>query len=652
MKNAKNIKRILSLFLCVAIVFTILAGCRSTGHQEKEISDRVTELMKTMTLEEKVGQMMIASFRVWQDLRTEPVVGEDGETVEPEKIPITELNDEIRASLEKNHFGGTLLFADNFKDAEQTYRLVQDLQSSNKKGSNIPMFVSCDQEGGSVARITFGTTGTGNMALAASGDTQNAEQMASVYGEELKALGINNDFAPVIDINNNPSNPVIGVRSFSDDANKTAKYGVAFMKGLNSTGTIATLKHFPGHGDTDTDSHTGFPLIDKSYEELKQFELVPYKTAIKNGAEMIMTAHIQYPQIEKETYVSISTGEEVYVPATMSTTILTDILKKDMGFEGVVVTDALDMAAITDNFEFEDVLCMTINAGADMLILPVIYNTDLFEQTDTAVEVTVKLVNEGKISEERIDDAVKRILTVKEKHGILDLNDFTVKDEEIQHANELVGAGRSRQIALEIAEKSLTLVKNDKKAYPLSDANAPTLILFADSCASRVGYGELVKHDLNKENITVMVNDAENGEECVQAAKDAQNVILISRAYNEACLDPSTGDGFSTAVFDEIIKVRHEDSKPVIVISCQLPYDAARFTEADAMILSYCSSAMRQVPNETGEGSAYAPNLYAAIRACFEGPKLTGKTPVDLPKLDEMYKLTDEVFYKRGTFVR
>ena len=133
---------------------------------------------------------------------------------------------------------------------------------------------------------------------------------------------------------------------------------------------------------------------------------------------------------------------------------------------------------------------------------------------------------------------------------------------------------------------------------------------------------------------------------------NSENVILISRAYNEACLDPATGDGFSTEVFDDIIKKRHEDGKSVIVISCQLPYDAARFTDADAMILSYCSSVMRQIPNETGEGSAYSPNLYAAIRSCFEGSKLTGKTPVDLPKLDENYKLTTDILYKRGTSAR
>ena len=621
-----------------------------TTLNETEPVDRVASLVGSMTLEEKIGQMMIPSFRIWQDLRNTSS-SDDGnaEQQEPEKIKITELNDEIRQCIERNHFGGTLLFAENIKDAEQTYRLICDIQASNQKGSSIPMLIAADQEGGSVARIGFGTYGVGNMALAATGDPESAYEMAAIYGTEMQALGLNMDFAPVVDINNNPANPVIGVRSFSDDPQTVAEFGTAFMNGLSSTGTVATLKHFPGHGDTVTDSHTGFPTINKTYDELKEFELIPYVNAIENGAEMIMTAHIQYPEIEKETYTSISTGETVYLPATMSKTILNDILKGDMGFDGVIVTDALDMAAIKDNFAFEDTLCMTINAGVDMIILPIITDTDNFELTDGVVGMTAGLVKDGKISEDRIDDAVTRILTLKEKHGILDQTDFTVKDTDIEKINALFEDPANREKSMELAEKSLTLLKNENNAYPLTDAqDESTLILFADSCASRAGYGESVKQALGNENITVMVNSAENGGECIDAALEADNVILISRAYNYACLDPETGDGFSTAVFDEIIAKRHEADKTVIVISCQLPYDAARFPDADAVILCYWSSPMRTILPETGEGSAYSPNLEAAIIACFEGKELTGTLPVNIPVLSDDNKFTDEIMFERG----
>lgn len=666
----KSIKSILSISLITAFCISLLSGCgrieetstlsistettaATTAETTEETQEnRVEAMVNSMTLEEKVGQMMIPSFRIWQDLRNvKPESGENGETSaqEPEKIKMTELNDEVRQCLENNHFGGVLLFAENFKDAEQTYRLICDLQSSNQKGSSIPLFVAADQEGGSVARIGFGTYGIGNMALAATGDPESAKEMAAIYGTEMQVLGLNMDFAPVVDINNNPANPVIGVRSFSDDPKTVAVFGTAYMNGLTSTGTVATFKHFPGHGDTVTDSHTGFPVINKTYDELKSFELIPYEEVIANGAEMIMTAHIQYPEIEKETYVSVSTGETVYLPATMSKTILTDILKGDMGFEGVIVTDALDMAAIKDNFAFEDTICITINAGVDMIILPVVTDTDYFEITDSVVGLTVGLVNDGKISEDRINDAVTRILTLKEKHGLLDKTDFTVKETEIKKINALFEDPANREKSLELAEKSLTLLKNENDAYPLSDSqDESTLILFADSCASRAGYGELVKQSLRNENITVMVNSAENGEECIDAALEADNVILISRAYNYACLDPETGDGFSTAVFDEIIAKRHETDKTVIVISCQLPYDAARFPDADAIILCFWSSPMRTILPETGEGSAYSPNLEAAITACFEGRELTGKLPVNIPVLSDDYKFTDEVLFERG----
>ena len=241
--------------------------------------DDIEAILSGMTLEEKVGQMMIVSFRVWKEM---PEGGSEGnQTVEnaEEEIPavnVTELNDPIRQSLADYHFGGTLLFAENCRDAEQVARLVADLQATNQAGGGLPLLVCADQEGGSVARLGFGTTGPGNMALAATGDPENARTMAAIYGTELSLLGINADFAPVIDVNSDPNNPVIGIRSFSDDAGVVSQFGGAYIDGLHSTGTIATIKHFPGHGNTDTDSHTGLPLIDRSYEELRALDLIPF----------------------------------------------------------------------------------------------------------------------------------------------------------------------------------------------------------------------------------------------------------------------------------------------------------------------------------------------------------------------------------------
>ena len=202
-------KRYLSLLLKVALLAALFVPA-ALGETQ---TDAIEAILSGMTLEEKVGQMMVASFRVWKEVPAEEIEGAE----EPEAVNITELNDEIRACLREYHFGGTVLFAQNCRDAEQVLRLVADIQAENQAGGGLPLLVAADQEGGSVARLGFGTTGPGNMALAATGDPENARAMASIYGTELSLLGINTDFAPVLDVNSNPNNPVIGVRSFSDD---------------------------------------------------------------------------------------------------------------------------------------------------------------------------------------------------------------------------------------------------------------------------------------------------------------------------------------------------------------------------------------------------------------------------------------------------
>lgn len=617
-------------------------------------SEYIETILNGMTLEEKVGQMMLVSFRVWKEM---PETGsEDNATVENAEVEIpevnvTELNDEIRQCLHDYHFGGTALFAENCRDAEQVLRLVADLQAENQAGGGLPLLVAVDQEGGTVSRLGFGTSGTGNMALAATGDPENARAMAAIYGAELSALGINADFAPVMDINANPNNPVIGVRSFSDDPQTVSAFGDAFIDGLHSAGTIVTLKHFPGHGNTDVDSHTGLPCIDRSYDELKAVELLPFQAAIDAGADAVMTAHIVYPQIETGTHISASTGEEISLPATMSKVILTDILRGDMGFEGVVVSDALDMAAISANFTDEDTLRLTINAGVDMLILPIIKDTNQFERNKRMVDLAVDMVKRGEIDEARVDESVRRILTLKHKYGMLEQTDFTITDEQAAAAVSLAGSAENRRFAWELAGKANTLVRNENGAFPIDMGSDETaVILFADSGASRACAGDLAKQLLGEqgERITVMVNDTENGEGCVEAAAQADHAVLVSRVYNAACLDPDTDEGFSTAVFDRIIEARHAAGKTVIVVSCQLPYDAARFPEADAVLLTYGSTMMRKLPAETGEGSAWAPNLPAALCACFGVGGAEGRLPVDIPTLDENYGITDTELYARG----
>ena len=302
---------------------------------------RIDQLMADMTLREKVGQMIHVSFRGWRDDPSGQITS------------FEEMNDEVRDFLSERRLGGVLLYGENCGESRKTLTLVNDMQKANAETDSkvkIPLLVSADEEGGIVSRLGQGVGWPGNMAVAATGDPEYARQEGLEIGKQLAAVSINTAFGPVMDVNDNPENPVIGVRAFSDDLLTVASCGTAFMQGMSQSGTIPVLKHFPGHGNTDSDSHTGLPRVEKTLDQLNEKELVPFRLGIEAGAEMIMTAHIEYPGLDQETYRSKATGEEVYLPATMSHTILTDILRNKMGCEGVVITDALEMASLTEHF--------------------------------------------------------------------------------------------------------------------------------------------------------------------------------------------------------------------------------------------------------------------------------------------------------------
>ena len=625
----------------MVLMLAMLGTCAGWPVAGAEAEDDIEAILADMSTRDKIAQMFMISPRTWKA---------DPDSEEPAE-GVRTLNETLARFIAENHFGGVLLFADNCGDAEQTLRLVADIQSVNQAGGGLPMLIATDQEGGYVARLGFGTTGPGNMPIAATGDPENARRMARVYGEELSLLGINVDFAPDADVNDNPANPVIGVRSFSDDAQTVGQYACAYVQGLHDRNTIATLKHFPGHGNTDTDSHTGLPSVNRSHEALLMNELVPFKAAIDEGADMVMTAHIQFPQIETGTYTSVSTGEEVYIPATMSKVILTDILRGELGFEGVIASDAMEMSAIWDNYALDDVLSMSINAGVNILLPPTIRSPRDLDQVCGMLDRAVALTEDGTIDIARVDDSVRRILKLKQKYGLLDRMDFTVTDEMVKAAVEGCGSAEHRQIAWDIAAQALTLLRNENDAFPLNvQPGEETLILF--TAASRAGAGDFAQKLLGDMGalpegsfITSMTIEPDTAQACIEAAGQADHVILVSRAWAAECLDPATEDGYPVGVVNQIIDDLHAEGKTAIVISAQLPYDAACFPKADAILLAYGSSAMRSVPAESGAGSAYAPNLPAAICACYGVGEPAGILPVDLAAMDGDYHLIDEILY-------
>lgn len=316
----------IAVVVTVFIITVGVTGCRSgaqtssflsenlqyqsdkNGYIEQEIL--LNQIIKDMTLEEKVSQMIIPAFRTWND------------------VDVTDINDfpEIKEALTRHPYGGIILFGWNITGTEQTVRLLHELQKNNLRVSgvsrHIPYLTLIDEEGGRVVRLKSGTRLTGNMALGATREPlKNAELSGEIISREIASLGFNVNLAPVIDINNNPANPVIGIRSFSDNPETVAKLGVSYARGLQKNNVIATFKHYPGHGDTMTDSHVGMPSVARNYEDFLKNELIPYSLAVENGAEMIMTAHITYPLID-DLYTYGDGVTRGYYPATMSSKMI------------------------------------------------------------------------------------------------------------------------------------------------------------------------------------------------------------------------------------------------------------------------------------------------------------------------------------------
>ena len=605
---------------------------------------RIDQIMEGMTLDQKITQMIMPDFRQWQ---------QEGETAVSD---LTVLNDEVAKIIDDYDFGGVILFANNVKETEQTLKLTNDLQEaaiSNKAGNgNLPLLITIDQEGGIVYRLGSGTALPGNMALGATRSVEAANDVGEVIGRELNALGINVNFAPSFDTNNNPNNPVIGLRSISSDPNLVAELGVPMMKGMQKHNVATAAKHFPGHGDTATDSHTGLPLVDKSYEELSKLELIPFQAAVDNGVDMLMTAHIQYPQIEKDTVKSIADGSEVYVPATLSDDIIKGVVREKMNFDGVVVTDAMNMDAIAKNFGEAQAVIMAIQADVDICLMPTILRSKAdVAKLDTIISEVKNAINEGTITEDDLNDSVRRILTLKENRGILDYADDTrTWEEKLTNANEQVGSKENRDIEREVSAQAVTITKNEDNILPLRPKDGEKVLLLGAYDNELPGM-ELSMRRLIGENVISSNVSYEsfryNSNTTIADLKDkidsADYVIVISEIGSAAQMEQTH---WLTRVPTEVVNYANEVNKDAVVLSISKPYDVANYPNAKAVAAVYGNKGMDPTEGLTPD-SAFGPNIPAGIEVIFGGHAATGKLPVDVNKF-ENGSFSDEVVYSIG----
>ncbi|MFB6466366.1 beta-N-acetylhexosaminidase [Cytobacillus sp. Hz8] len=367
---------------------------QQTTNQPKTISETIAK----MSLSEKIGQMIIAG------------------------ISGTSMNASTKSLIKKDKVGGIICYADNLVNPKQTVQLINQMKIENQ-ANPLPLLSSVDQEGGKIERLPGGLTSfPTNKKIGAINNSSFSYQVGTLLGKELKAFGFNLDFAPVLDINSNPKNPVIGDRSFSNNPSIVSKLGIQTMKGIQSQKIIATIKHFPGHGDTSVDSHLDLPIVYKNMTDLNKLELVPFKQAINSGADVVMVAHILLSKLDSA------------YPASMSKIAITNILRKQLHFDGVVITDDMTMEAITDHYAIGKAAVESVKAGSDIILVAHDYNK--ISQTITSLKSAVQ---KGEISEQRINESVRRIIQLKRKYQISDSRVGNANITEInQEINQLL----------------------------------------------------------------------------------------------------------------------------------------------------------------------------------------------------------------------
>lgn len=625
-----TMKKILTVILIISII--LINGCTKTSDIDKKI--------RQMSLKDKVSQMLMPSLRF---IKYEKVLDEKGnETFE--EIDLELLDEKFTALLNEYKFGGIILFSENLHSSKNSHDLISQIKKAHGE-NEIPLFIGVDQEGGQVKRLSFGTTMPGNMALCASNNPQNAYEATKLMANELKMLGFNLNFSPVADINSNPANPIIGVRSFSDDCDYAKEYIEKSIAGYHDEGLIVSLKHFPGHGDTSVDSHTGLPLVEKTYEDIRNKELKTFEYGINAGADMIMSAHIQFPNIDDTKYMSLD-GKEIYLPATLSNKIIS-IIRNDLKFDGVICSDSLAMDAIAKYFNKKDVATLCINAGIDLLLMPVDYrqNEDSYiSQLKDYVDMIVSLVKDGKIDEKRIDDAVRRILILKEK-----MNKST---DETTDYTALIGSKQSHDKELEIAKKCITLIENNGVELPLKKNEKTIVLVPYGSQGGAIDYAKkiLLQENMIDENSLdyyVFGSDDSNSFD-YKMIDEYDNVVLVSAMYGFEDI----ADEYSK-IIDNVLNLCRQNNKKTILISSHLPYDLSRF-EADVKLASFLGAGVSEIPSDYDKDvTTYAPNLLSCFIHLYENTDYNGKLPLDIPELiydevNNVYNPSDRIRYHRG----
>ena len=568
------------------------------------------EQLKGMTLEQKAGQLIS--------------VGVNARFLNQSSDEFKEL----RRQVEQNHVGGIILFRG---PVYESVHLVNRMQRLAK----LPLLISADLEAGSGMRFEDTTNLPWNMAVGATGDPAFARRQGELTAREARALGVHHVFAPVADVNNNAANPVINVRSFGEDPAEVARFVAAFVEGAQNAGVIATAKHFPGHGDTAVDSHRGLPVIDVARARLDSVELVPFRAAIKAGVGSVMTAHIGLPQIDptqvtalpREAIVRPTYAErEVFVenavlPGTLSPVVTTKLLRQDLDFDGLVVTDALDMSGLTIYFKQDEAGVRAVLAGADMLLKPA--------EPDSILRGLVEAVKGGRLTEKRIEESARRILAAK-----YDLGLASNRYAPLEQIDTIVAGPEVTKFADDVAARAVTLVRDDAKlvqradgvglkpearVFNLAITNGEDRFWIANPFAS-----QLARLGVRPE--TVVLDSRSTEAEVADALERAQKAdVVLASMYGRVRSGATNSVGLPEQGA-RVLKALIEKKVPVVGISFGNPYLLQSFPNLGTYVVAYGDM----------------PSLQRAVaRALLGRADFSGRLPISLPGL-----------YPRGTGIQ
>jgi len=569
-----RLRPLLLLLVVCAVAVTTVGGPAAASS-----SDRIDQLIKRMTLQEKVGQLFVTY-----------AYGQTADTTDPADVAHNEQELGVangKELIEKYHVGGVIYFAwsNNVANPQQIAGLSNGLQRvAAAQPSGIPLTISTDQEQGVVTRVGPPATQLpGNMALGAGRSVPNAYDAARITGTELRAIGINQDFAPDSDVNVNAQNPVIGVRSFGSDPSLVSDLVSASVDGFQSANVAATAKHFPGHGDTATDSHFGVPIINHTRAEWERIDAPPFRAAIRRGIDTIMTAHIVVPALDPSG-----------VPATLSKPIITDILRGELGYKGVVITDALTMQGVRDNFGDDRIPVLALKAGVDQLLMPAPGKLDI------AYNAVINAVHSGELTEDRIDQSVHRVLQLKMSHGLFKPKNVFVDESQV---SSVVGTDAHQQRAQEITDSTVTLVKDDANALPLAKGSQKVLVTGASVTPGLAGRISARGPAATAYNTGTAPSDATIAAAVAQAQASDQVVV-------------ATNNAATSAGQQKLVKQLLGSGTPVVVVAVRNPYDIAYFTDAPTYLATYSTTAI---------------SVESLARVLFGEVQPAGLLPVSIP---------------------